>query len=321
MFYGLSTQWPFNPGVFLFLLVLSLLYFWGIIVTRRRIQRFNMTHRESKSREMPLHARHTMFFYAAIALAALATLTPIDTIARTQLFTIHIAQLVLLTTLCTPLIMFGCPEAFLQPFIDVPVVRHIVRMFTQPVVASLIFNLAFLLWHTPLLLHASIANNTLYNVQVLSIFIASFLNWWPLIGSVHEVRKMSYPMQILFAFFDGQPVDILAFVLVFSEVAIYPYYNIPVQLRFGLSNGLTHFADQAAGGALLLIPGLVDFVVMTPLFFKWFGMMEKRTRLADEHRQQSVGDGYSYGEDYYGDDDEEYEDDEIEEHVALDSDR
>ena len=321
MFYGLSTQWPFNPGVFLFLLILALLYLAGILVTRKRIQRFNIAHRADEPRGMPLRTRHIVSFYVAIALAVIVTLTPIDTIARTQLFTIHIAQLVLLTTLCTPLMLFGCPEAFLQPFIEVPVVRQIVRTFTQPVVASLIFNLAFLLWHTPLLLRASVENNTLYNVQVLSIFIASFLNWWPLIGTVHEVRKMSYPMQILFAFFDGQPVDILAFVLVFSEVAIYPYYNIPAQLHFGLSNSLTHFADQAAGGALLLIPGLVDFVVMTPLFFKWFGLMEKRTRLADEHRRRATGDGYSYGEDYYGDDDEEYEDDEIEGHVALDSDR
>ena len=319
MFYGLSTQWHFNPGVFLFLLMLALLYFAGILVTRRRIERFNMTHKERESRAMPLRTRHVVFFYVAIALAALVTLTPIDTIARTQLFTIHIAQLVMLTTLCTPLIMFGCPEAFLQPFIEVPVIRQIMRTLTQPVVASLIFNLSFLLWHTPLLLQASIANNTLYNVQVLTIFIASFLNWWPLIGSVHEIRKMSYPMQILFAFFDGQPVDILAFVLVFSEVSIYPYYNIPAQLHFGLSSSLTHFADQAAGGALLLIPGVVDFIVMTPLFFKWFGLMEQRTRLADVHRLKAAEDGYSYSDDY--DDDDEYEDDEIEEHVAFDTER
>jgi len=320
MFYGLSTQWPFNPGVLLFLLALAVLYQAGILATRRKIQRFNATQQEREKR-MPVRARHIVSFYVAIAFAALVTLTPIDTIARTQLFTIHIAQLVLLTTFCTPLILFGCPEDFLKPFIEVPVVRPIVRTFTQPLVASIIFNLSFLLWHTPLLLHAAIENNTLYNVQILSIFIASFLNWWPLIGTVHEVRKMSYPLQILFAFFDGQPVDILAFVLVFTEVSIYPYYNIPATFVTNLSiGGLTPFGDQAAGGALLLIPGLVDFVVMTPLFFKWFGLMEKRTRLADEHRLQSAGDGYSYGEDY-DDDEEEYEDDEIEEHVAFDGDR
>lgn len=312
MFYGLSLQWPFNPGVFLFLLALSLLYFAGILATRRRMQRLRTT-QSARGRRMPLRTRHIVSFYVAIALAALVTLTPFDTIARSQLFIFHIAQLVLLTTLCTPLILFACPEAFLQPFIEVPIVRPIVRTLTQPLVASLIFNLTFLLWHTPVLLHAAIENNTLYNALVLSIFAASFLNWWPLIGTVHEIRKMSYPMQILFAFFDGQPVDILAFVLVFSEVSMYPYYNIPVQLHLGSGLGInfTRFADQAAGGALLLVPGLVDIGVMTPLFFKWFGLMEQRTRLADLRRLQAAEEG-EY-EEY--DEDEEFEDEEVQGNV------
>ena len=68
---------------------------------------------------------------------------------------------------------------------------------------------------------------------------------------------------------------------------------------------------------MLLIPGVVDFIVMTPLFFKWFGLMEQRTRLADERRLKAAEDGYSYSDD----DDDEYEDDEIEEHVAFDTER
>jgi len=138
----------------------------------------------------------------------------------------------------------------------------------------------FLLWHTPRFYDATITNASLYHAQVLTIFLLSMLNWWPLIGSLKELHHMSYPLQMLYAFFDGQPVDIFAFILVFSGVPIYSHYAIPSQL------GLSAFADQAAGGALLLIPGLVDLVVMSPLFFRWLGQIEQRTRLADEYRQE-----------------------------------
>jgi putative membrane protein len=229
---GLSTQWSFSPGLTIFLLLLSLLYLAGVLTMRRRVQRLRQTP-DGRDAQMPLRTRHIVLFYLGILLAAILLLTPINTIARTQLFLAHIAQLVLLTTVCTPLMLSACPANFLRPFIEAPGVRGLVRAVTRPLFASLVFNLTFLLWHTPLLLRLSIANSTLYNAQVLTIFAASFLNWWPLVGSVHELRKMSYPAQMAYAFFDGQPVDILAFVLVFTEVSVYPYYAIPAAL--GLS--------------------------------------------------------------------------------------
>lgn len=264
---GLSLIWPWNPGAIILLLVLCLLYLPGLRRARLRYPQ-----------DRPVKTRQIVFFFSAIVIAALMLLTPVDTIGRTQLFFVHMFQLVVLTTLCTPLLIFGCSEVLLQPLVELPIVRNVVRILTQPLVASILFNVTFLLWHAPRFYDATITNASLYHAQVLAIFFLSWLNWWPLIGSVKELRHMSYPLQMLYAFFDGQPVDIFAFILVFSGVAIYSRYAIPPQL------GLSAFADQAAGGALLLIPGLVDLVVMSPLFFRWLGQIEQRTRLADEHR-------------------------------------
>jgi putative membrane protein len=266
MFDGLSSSWPWNPGALIILLLFVVLYLLGL----RRV-----------------HALHNVVsptrivaFFSGIIIAALLLLTPVDTIGRTQLFSVHMAQAVILITLCSPLLLAGCPAVLLQPLIELPVLRQIIRWLTHPLIASLLFNINFLLWHTPRIYEAAMADPTLYQVQMLSIFLTSLLNWWPLIGSVPELRPMSYPIQMLYAFFDGQPVDIFAFVLVFSFVPIYSNYAIPAQL------GLSAFSDQAVGGALLLVPGLIDLVVMTPLFFRWLGQIEKRTHLADEQRQR-----------------------------------
>lgn len=267
---GLSFTWSWSPGAVIFFLLLGLLYLWGLWQARRRLE------------GQPVSVSRISAFSAGIAIAALFVLSPINTIARTQLFSAHLAQAVILTSVCAPLVLAGCPAILLRPLVEVPIVRNIMRFLTSPLVASCIFNITFLLWHVPKLYNASLADASLYQVMVLCVFCASLLNWWPLIGSLTELRKISYPVQIFYAFFDGQPVDIFALVLVFSGVPFYPHYALPLQL------GLSRFADQAVGGAFLLIPGLIDLAVMSPLFFCWLAQIEAKTRLADQKRQQEM---------------------------------
>ena len=282
---GLVLTWSWHPGTIILLLVMSLLYALGLWRARLR-----------SPEDTSIKARHSAAFFLAILLAALMLLTPIDTIGRTQLFSVHMMQAIVLTTVCAPLILFASPAALLRPLTELPLLRTVVRLLTMPLVATLIFNGAFLFWHVPKVFELAQRNPTLYQVQMLTIFLASLLNWWPLIGSLREeINRMTYPIQMLYAFFDGQPVDIFAFVLVFSGVAIYRLYTIPPQLN------LTAFADQTVAGALLLIPGLVDLGVMSPLFFRWLGQVEDRTRAADQRRQEEV---------YEDDEDEEYEEEE-----------
>ncbi len=274
MLNGLALIWSWSPGAIIFLLVLCLLYVWALWQARQRLG--------NDPEEQPVSAYRIAAFFGGIVMVALLVLSPINTIGRTQLFSVHLAQIVILTSVCAPLILAGCPAALLYSLLEIPIVRNIVRFLTFPVVASLIFNATFLLWHAPKLYNAFLVDASLYQAMVLCVFCASLLNWWPLIGSLRELRTMSYPVQILYAFFDGQPVDIFALMLVFSGVPFYPHYALPPQL------GLSRFADQAIGGALLLIPGLIDLAVMSPLFFRWLAQIEAKTRLADQKRQQEM---------------------------------
>jgi putative membrane protein len=254
----------------LVLLLLCVLYFLGYQQARK------------KSAAIQVKPRHTIAFISAIVLMALVLLTPIDTMARTHYFWLHIAQTITLTTICAPLLIVGCAWGVTQPMFDQPLLRAIAVFLTRPIVASIIFNIAFLLWHAPRILDGTVGNPNLYQVMELSLFTCSLLNWYPLIGSRPELRHMNYPMQMLYAFVDGQPVDIFAFVLVFTETPIY------TQFQASMGPHLPAYADQALGGALLLIPGLVDLAVMSPLFFRWLKQIERRTDLADQRRQQEL---------------------------------
>jgi len=267
---GLNLSWHWSPGTLIFLVILCLLYGFAIRQARRR------------NAQVSIKNHQVVAFVIAIVTMALVLLTPIDTIARTQLFTAHMLQAVVLTTLCAPLLLFACPSWLLQPLIDQPVIGRIARILTYPLLASCIFNATFLTWHAPVLYHLALIHGTLYHVQMLSLLLAALLNWWPLIGPVRELRRLSYPIQMLYAFFDGQPVDVFAFLLVFTGTVFYPYYAIPSQL------GISAVGDQAVGGALLLIPGLIDLVVMTPLFFLWLAQIEQQAKITDQRLQEEM---------------------------------
>ncbi len=268
---SLNYTWHWSPITLAGLVILSLLYGVGIKLTYK------------DEAQTPLQKYRILAFAGAILLLALVLLTPLDTIARTQLFAAHMIQAVAITTLCAPLLLAACPDWLLQPLIAQSVFRWIFQTLTQPLVASILFNLTFLIWHAPGLYNAALARGTLYHVEMLTFLLTSLLNWWPLIGPLRPWRKLSYPQQMLYAFLDGQPVDIFAFLLVFTGVVFYKHYAIPSQF---IAWGYSAVADQTIGGAFLLVPGLVDLVVMSPLFFLWLSQIERQAKVDDVRRQE-----------------------------------
>ncbi|MDQ2907679.1 MAG: cytochrome c oxidase assembly protein [Ktedonobacteraceae bacterium] len=261
----LNLTWAWSPVALGGIILLCALYVLGIWRGRRR-----------NSQDMPLKAYQVAAFAVAILAMAFVLLTPVDSIARTQLFSVHMAQIVTLTTLCAPLLWIASPSWLLQPLLARTGIRRISQALTHPLVASLAFNLTFLIWHAPTLYHLALNHESLYHLEMLSLLFVALLNWWPLLGSLHELRRLSYPMQMLYVFLDGQPIDVFAFLLVFSGAVFYPWYAVPPQLH------ISAFNDQAVGGALLLLPGLVDLLVMSPLFFRWLAQVEERNRANDQ---------------------------------------
>lgn len=264
---GLNITWHWSPFSLVALFLLCLGY--GLTLW--------LMHRH-KPQERPIKKRQIAWFLSAVVLIALFFLTPIDTVARTQLFLAHMFQVVFLITFAAPCLIFSCPDWLFEPILKQPITRAVFKFLTQPVVASVLFNATFLLWHVPTLFTQALTHGNLYHIMLWSIFLTSLLNWWPLIGYHRDLHHMSYPAQMLYAFLDGQPMDIYALIIVFSGVVLYPY-AVPAQLNIGA------FADQAAAGALLLLPGIIDLVVMSPLFFRWLAQIEEKAVLNDARLQ------------------------------------
>ena len=263
-YYGLHFIWHWSPFSLAALVLLCLGYSFTLWLMHAH-----------KPQERPIKRRQFAWFSSAVLIIALFFFTPIDMLARTQLFVAHMFQAVFLITFAAPCLIFSCPDWLLEPVVRQPVTRALFKLLTQPVVASLIYNATFLLWHVPAIFTQTLIHSNLYHVMLWSIFLTSLLNWWPLIGRRRELNKLSYPAQMFYAFLDGWPMDIYALLIVFSGVVLYPYV-VPSELNIGA------YADQAAAGALLLLPGIIDLVVMSPLFFRWMAQIDETARIDDE---------------------------------------
>src|SRR5438270_3108849 len=144
MLNGLNFSWHWSPITLVGLVILCLLYMGGIRFARR-----NNPHAELKGYRL-------IVFIAAILVIAIVLLSPLDTIARTQLFAAHMIQAVALTTLAAPLLLAACPGWLLQPIIEQPTLRRVIQALTRPLVASILFNFTFLIWHAPVLYNFAI---------------------------------------------------------------------------------------------------------------------------------------------------------------------
>src|SRR5258708_20249941 len=108
----LNLSWHWSPIALIGLVMLCLLYAFGI----RQARKGNV-------QGTPLQKRRIVAFIVAVVMMAGVFLTPIDTIARTQLFFVHLVRGVALTTVGAPPLFYPCPPSLLRPLLTHPFPR------------------------------------------------------------------------------------------------------------------------------------------------------------------------------------------------------
>ncbi len=264
---SLWLQWHWDPAVLLFLAALCAGYFAGIGPLRQAYQ----------PGEQATHRQITCFV-TAIALIFLTLLSPLDTLGNRYLFSAHITQAFILTTVVPPLLLVGLPDWLLNPLFHWPPLRRRVRGAGFLFLASFLFNATFMLWLIPGLYDAAVQSALLHDFQSLTFFMTGVLNWWPLITPLRDGPRWSHPIQLLYLFLDGIPLGILCVLLFFIEHPPYTVYAHAPQLW-----GISPLADFQLGSIILYVPGLfIDMVVLSIIFFKWLAHQEEETRKREE---------------------------------------
>jgi cytochrome c oxidase assembly factor CtaG len=208
---------------------------------------------------------HEGIFWLGIGLTALALFTPMDLLGMNYLFTVHMTQHLILSLAAPPLILFGMPPSVYQRLFATRWGKRSMRVLTQPVVASALFNGNIWIWHAPFLMYIMMAQPGLHLLSSLLYLVTGLFFWWPLLTPFpEEGRALSLGGKLAYLFFSDMPMMVLGAGLTFSPAL----YSMPMGAQASMQ---VPVSDQQLGGLLMWVVGgiFLYVIVGSGLFLQW----------------------------------------------------
>lgn len=239
-----------------------------------------------RSGDFVLSRRHPLSFFAALALIYLAIASPIDRIGEEYLFSVHMIQHNLFMYPVPWLILMGIPGWMAEYWFERLGTsgQRFYRFFAHPILACLLFNLVFTLWHLPFLYDWALRDRMVHNLEHASMLLTAIFLWLPLWSPLRKERPL-FPVQLLYLLAVAiAQLPVFAYVT-FSKTVLYPTYALAPRLTI-----MSPLADQQAGGVIMkLVTMLVLFGAFLGVFMAWYKMERQRDDAEEQARfaQQS----------------------------------
>ena len=210
----------------------------------RRLRRRERTDRADWTR--------ALLFLIAVAISALALVSPLDEVGDSYLLSGHMLQHVLigdaapalaLIALRGPLIFFFLPCSVLRPLARSRRIRAGLGFLLRPAVSFAAWIVVIAGWHVPAVYDYALRNQTVHDLEHVSFILVGLLVWMQIVDParrrrLHLSQRVAYMLALCVA------GAVLAGVLVFSSTPLYPAYNGESPRLLGLS---PHRDQQLAG--------------------------------------------------------------------------
>ncbi len=257
------THWHAHPDVLIGLAILEGAYLLGVGPIR---QRYKLA--ES------VDPQQVATFTLGVLVIFFSLLSPLHILSDQYLFSAHMLQHVLLTLAAPLLLLLGTPDWLVRRLLRPDWAFIAARVTLHPVVAVVLFNVVFSVWHLPALYELSVTSRPVHIGEHLLFIATAVIMWWPLMSTMPELPRLSYPLQMVYLF-----VMSLAQIIVFGAITFAPeplyewYVNAP---RIWSQTAL---ADQQIGAVIMKVGGGLLFITLLIIaFFRWYGAEQKKER-------------------------------------------
>lgn len=219
-----------------------------------------------RRRHLPRPEGWRRLCFAGALLVILGSLNgPIHDLSDRYLFSVHMAQHLLLTMVMPPLLIAGLPGWLVDRSVGRPALRAVGRVLTHPVFAGLAFSVVLLVWHTVGAYDLMMRDHDVHIATHLLFMVAAVLFWWPVASPSTALPRLSPGSGLLYLFLGQLPMQLLGAIITFAGEPLYTWY-----LQAPRTGGLSPLDDQKLGGLLMWIPGnLWIWGAMSVLFFQW----------------------------------------------------
>jgi cytochrome c oxidase assembly factor CtaG len=246
-------SWDFKPSVVIGCCVLLAAYF-GLVKWR---------------------ARNAALWVGGVLITFLALCSPLDELADTYLFSVHMAKHILFVLVVPALLLMAVPGEAFERALRYRPVRGAERVLRTPAVAWMAGVGAMIFWHIPALFNAALANEPLHIVEHLSLLVGGTIYWWPIVAPLPESRMRPVPQAAAYLFTSCLACTAIGVAITFAPALLYPAYaHAPADAITGAIRGqwgISAAMDQQIGGLLMWVPAcLVYLTAILAMFARWY---------------------------------------------------
>lgn len=266
--FGFRATW--NPELIVLVLLLGFAYFSLIGPLRH-----TFPHAAPVSfGKQTLFAVGLLLFYCGMG-------SPLN-VAGHFLFSAHMLQQSLLYLVMPLLLLAGIPVWLWRPLTTRRWSRALLRAFSHPIPAVLLFNALFSFYHMPVILDMAMSNLAMHNAVHLLLFLAALLMWMPVVAPLPEIHRLTELQKLAYIFANGVLITPACALIIFSSTPLYdtyvngptmlcaPFFSAPIDKSM-FAVPLQALDDQRLGGIIMkLMQELTYGSVLAYVFAAWY---------------------------------------------------
>lgn len=255
-----ADPWRFQPNVEVYLLVGFLI---GAYVYMVRV----IGPKAVRPGEEVVSRRQLRCFIGSMVILFAASTWPIHQIGEDYLYSVHMLQHMMLSYFLPPLVLLATPEWLLRVLVGEGLTYRVVRFFSKPVVAAVLFNGMVMITHIPGVVNTTTVNGPLHFLLHLMVVLTAVLAWMPVVGPLPELQ-MRHGGKMIYLFLFSVVPTVPAAWLAMAERPVYSHYgDQPVRVW-----NVDAINDQQVAGLIMKVGGGVFlWTIVIYMFFKRFG--------------------------------------------------
>jgi putative membrane protein len=217
-----------------------------------------------------------LLWLLGVVLIFVALCSPLDELADTYLFSVHMAKHILFVLVVPALLLMALPAGPVRRALRQSKIRSVEVLLRNPPVAWAAGIGVMLFWHIPALFNVALANEPLHIIEHLSLLAGGTIYWWPVLSPVPESRMRPVPQAAAYLFTSCLACTAIGIAITFASSLLYPAYAHPedvsgilpvIRERWGISAAM----DQQIGGLLMWVPGCTVYLTaIMAMFARWY---------------------------------------------------
>lgn len=239
----------------------------------------------------PVTTQNTVYFCISLIMLYIAKGSPIDLLSHIML-SMHMAQLALLFLVFPIFLIKGIPVWLWKKVINLPVIKPIFNVLSNPIFALISFNLLFSVYHMPAVFDLSKTSQVAHTSITVIVLFAAIMMWWNIVAPIKERDKLIPLVKIGYIFANAALITPACVLIIFASEPLFAAYSsdgawmqamslcVPGDVLQGIGTSLSGaemfsplstIDDQQLGGIIMQTLSTIVYATMIGrIFFTWF---------------------------------------------------